>query len=282
MKKLMANFSFILTALTTLTLAIGCKAMDVPQLAKNVQLPLPKESYQFEDPSEYMIDVDASQIQLLLNSKSSFLLYIGNDYCSSCLEFKPAFLSYIIESNLLVYAFDNIVYHNQYADLRENNPNTFPEYPATPSLYFFKDGELRTRQNGHARMFELSTLRPIMKSYADIINVNAIHDPNYVLTPEQMNDGVYFIYDRSNRDLRDFYNNKLFPHLVKLKRTLFQFEISINPLLQEAITTTYNFTESTPSLFTIQNGSIISIASITTIDSDQLLEYYVTSYTSLN
>ncbi|HOJ45392.1 MAG TPA: hypothetical protein PK340_05135 [Bacilli bacterium] len=281
MKKILSYFAVSLALFSSALFISGCKAMDVPKLAKNINLPLPLTNYENEPSEAYMIDVSGSQIKTLIDSKASFLLYVGNDYCTSCLAFKDAFLSYIIETELLVYKYDNIASASDYEQMQTNHPGVFPMYPVTPSLYFFKDGELRTRQDGNTRMFELATLRPIMKSYADIINVMAIHDEALVSSlPNQ--DGIYFAYNRSSNQVRTFYNSTLFPYLVKHDTTLYQLEVSLNPLLQDALVSEFALDTTLPELFTIIDGAIISTASLVDHSETDLLEYYIDSLATFN
>jgi len=255
--------------------------MDVPQLTKNMQLPAPKSNYDNEPSDAYMIDVSGTQIKTLIDSKASFLLYIGNEYCTSCLAFKDAFLSYIMETDLLVYKYDNIASAGDYEAMQTNHPGVFPLYPVTPSLYFFKDGELRTRQDGNTRMFELATLRPIMKSYADVINVLTIHDEQLAASLIDQ-DGVYFIYNRLSSEVTNFYNQTLFPYLVKRNARLYQLETSLNPSLLASLTDNLDLGETIPHLFTIASGTIVSTASLLDHSETELLEYYVDALAMFN
>jgi hypothetical protein len=281
MKKILSRFIVATALLSSAIVISGCKAMDVPQLAKNMQLPAPKSNYDNEPTDEYMVDVSGAQIKTLIDSKASFLLYIGNDYCTSCLAFKDAFLSYIMETDLLVYKYDNIARADDYEAMQTNHPGVFPLYPVTPSLYFFKDGELRTRQDGNARMFELATLRPIMKSYADIINVLTIHEQTLVASLIDQ-DGVYFVYDRSSSQLRNFYNQTLFPYLVKRNARLYQLETALNPALLTSLTEHLQLDEPLPDFFTIASGTIVSTASLLDHSDTELLDYYVDALAMFN
>jgi hypothetical protein len=113
------------------------------------------------------VEVSSFEVITLIETRASFLVYIGNDYCTSCAAFQPAFFEYIIETGMLVYHYDNVSNGSDYDLLTSAYPDYFIDNPVTPSLLFFKEGHMRTRQNGTTRMFDINTLRPIMESYAE-------------------------------------------------------------------------------------------------------------------
>ena len=221
MKHHITSIVAILMILATLS---GCETSKAPLIGVNAALN--PDTAIASDASSYTIEVSSDQISTLIDSKASFIVYIGNDYCSSCIEFQPAFRDYIIETGLLVYHYDNIVNDiNDYNQLVSRYPSVFSDNPFTPSLLFFKQGEMRTRQNGQTRMFDIATLRPIMDSYATVIDIQIIHDA--ATFAQFSSDGTFLAYNRSDDGFADFYHGQPLDAITSQTFDVFQLEITL-------------------------------------------------------
>ncbi len=223
----------LLALIPALLIASSCQANQLPMIGMNAALPAVAHDFEQAKAEDYTIEVSSSEIITLIESRASFLVYIGNDYCTSCAAFQPAFFEYIFETGMLVYHYDNVANGSDYDLLTSAYPDYFIDNPATPSLLFFKEGEMRTRQNGTTRMFDINTLRPIMESYAQVIDLPVIHDS--AAFANEMADGVYFVYDRQKAAIVDFYIDHLLGLIVDDDYRLRQLEVSLDAELATAV-----------------------------------------------
>jgi hypothetical protein len=258
----------ILTILMALASLSGCENSKAPLIGVNAALD-PDTSIASEA-SSYTIDVSSDEISALIDSKASFIVYIGNDYCSSCTEFQPAFRDYILETGLLVYHYDNIDNDiNDYNQLVSRYPSIFSDNPFTPSLLFFKQGEMRTRQNGQTRMFDIATLRPIMESYATVVDIQIIHDA--ATFARFSSEGTFLAYDRSDDGFADFYHEELLSAITSQTLDVMQLEISLDADLNNDVSALVG--AAIPTLFTIEQGAIINSISFDGTNGPELLTW---------
>ena len=216
----------------TLVSVSGCQPQGLPELAKNGALPTTAPAdYETADVDPYLVEIANEGITTLIESQSDFLVYIGNEYCSSCIAFRPALIEYIHKQRALVYHYDNIENTLAYPDLYADYPDYFPQYPVTPSLFFFKGGALRTRQDGITRMFDYRTFLPLMQGYATIAEVTSIHTASNLSFSLINNDGLYLAYDRDSPAAVTNYLTTLRTYLKEHDVALYQVEISLEPSL---------------------------------------------------
>ncbi len=263
-------FPIVLVALQLLT---SCGKTNLPIYVKNGQLGVAPSNYENLDISDYVIPVNHANVIKLIESDSSFLLYLGNEYCASCHAFKPAFIEYIMTSRLLVYHYDNVVNGTgDFALLSNAYPDIFKTDFVTPSLYFFKAGELRTKQIGNARMFNIATLRPIMEGLSVITDIVSYHALDLVDDNWPKQTGVYLIYDRTNTRLTNFYNQSLFPYINEHKTSLIQLEVSLNSTMLSSLEPF--FPSEVPTMFSLQSGNVLQTLTLEdVIDADALAWY---------
>lgn len=256
----------------TLIIISSCQANELPLIGINAALPDAPADYGRAATATYTIEVSSAEIVTLIESEASFVVYIGNDQCTSCIDFKPAFFQYIDETGMLVYHYDNVINGSDYEVLREAYPDYFIDYDAiaTPSLLFFKRGELRTRQNGTTRMFDINTLRPIMESYAQVIDLPVIHDPTTYA--DTKTDGVYFVYNRFDTATIAFYDEHLLSLVVDESYPLHQLEISLDEDLAEEIDGSLTLYPGT-TFYHLQDGEINSTISLQTAGVEATLSW---------
>jgi hypothetical protein len=256
-KGLWPSLLIIVPALLVLS---SCRATDLPLIGMNAALPESAPDFEEAPASTFTIEVASEEIGALIESSSSFAVYIGNEYCSNCNAFQPAFFEYIFETGMLVYHYDNVINGDDYDLLTAAYPDYFPTNPSTPTLMFFKQGELRTLQKAATRMNDITTLRPIMESYAQVIDLPVIHDEN---TYAEMNhDGIYFVYDRNDEATVGFYNEHLVPLIVEEGYALRQLEISLDEDLAEAVAASLTDFSPTITFYLLQDGAITEAVSL--------------------
>ncbi len=183
--------------LASMSLLFSCEDTKI-HVSANADIPSTVENYEEASIDDFVIEVGAEETLDMIASREHFLLYIGNNSCSSCVAFRPAFIEYIHKSKATVYHFDNLTHAQDYDLLPAQYPDYFTaEYAVTPSLYFFKDGLMTARRYGSARMMDYATLRPIMDGYMTVSKIANSRD-NAILESIKTNDGFIFFYDRSS------------------------------------------------------------------------------------
>jgi len=266
---------FTLMALT-LVATSGCQPQGLPELAKNGALPVVAPSdYDTADGDPYLVEIGNDSIATLIESQSDFLVYIGNEYCSSCIAFRPALIEYIHKQRTLVYHYDNIENTLVYPDLYASYPDYFPQYPVTPSLFFFKGGALRTRQDGITRMFDYNTYLPLMQGYSSVVDVFAIHNSQALEMSLSTHDGLYLSYDRNSAAVVTNYLTTLRPYLKENKIALYQVEVSLEPSLWDELGALNAAYASGSFLLSLIDGSVTSAIDMAKTDAAALTAWLV-------
>lgn len=87
-----------------------------------------------------IINLDSTSIISMINSDSSFLLFMYSDFCSSCKDVKDNLNEYFKNNKYTIYGFngDN---PSEYVLLHDSLPEVFPERLSTPELKVIKDGK---------------------------------------------------------------------------------------------------------------------------------------------
>lgn len=259
MKRKLRPMTLSLLTIASLTMLVSCQKSDAPFISKNGTLFLSTDSVINTSTSNFTIAVSSDEISVLIDTDASFVLYFGNAYCSSCIAFNPSFSTYINETNMLIYSYDNIENGNDFDILLQRYPEVFSLNMVTPSLYFFKLGELRTKQIGNSRMLDINTFRPMMKSFAQAVNINVIHDAETYQT--KLTDGIVLAYDRTNTSIVSLYNDFLFPYFSTMEGSIYQLELTLNENLSNYIS--QEFASSTvPLLYELEDGAVTSFINL--------------------
>ncbi len=220
----------------SMTLLFSCEDTKI-HVSANADIPETVTDYEEATLDDFVIEVDAEQTLALVASREHFLLYIGNNSCSSCVAFRPAFIEYIHKSKATVYHFDNLAQALDYDLLPEQYPDYFTsDYPVTPSLYFFKDGQMTARRYGSARMMDYPTLKPIMDGYMTVSQIANSRD-SMRLESIKTNDGFIFFYDRTNALENACFVDTIYPKASSSSTVLTLADIAFMALTPEQQTT---------------------------------------------
>jgi len=254
----------------TLAVGVSCQPAGLPQLAQNGALPPVPASFTGVPLDAFVVEVTNAELVTLIESEATFLLYIGNDYCSSCLAFRPSLIEYIANYKTLVYHYDNIDNSSTYPDLYEAYDAFFPENPPTPSLYFFKQGELRTRQDGIQRMMQYATFAPMMEGYAAVVGIKTLHSVSSLTATLENDDGLFFAYDRQNAAAVAAYIATIFPTMTDTSANMWQIELSLSDELSAHVASLGAPWNGGSPLVYVENGQVVSSLDAATATTSEL------------
>ncbi len=119
---------------------------------------------------DWTIRLDIEMLETLKQSDEYFLMYLGNPSCSSCNRFQPQLLSWIDETNALVYYLDTLEHLHQLTTIQNQFTNYFPEGFSTPSLYIFLSEERIHLIGASEAFFSYPRFKALMASYIAIEN----------------------------------------------------------------------------------------------------------------
>lgn len=262
----------------SMTLLFSCDDNKI-KVTVNADLPETVEDYDEALLEDFVIEVDAEQTLALVDSRESFLLYIGNSSCSSCVAFKPALIEYIDKSKATVYHFDNLLNAMDYELLPEQYPDYFTaDYAVTPSLYFFENGLMTARRYGSSRMMEYATLKPIMDGYMKVSTVENTRDVEG-LSFIKNTDGFVFFYDRTVSLEKACFVDTIYPEVSTSSTVLTVADLdfmALNETEQTAFMETFGLEDPSGWLVHYVAGDIESSYQLS-VENDAALDAWVTS-----
>ena len=174
--------------------------------------------YTLTDNPNLFRDVNATQIDALMKSKSDFLLLFSQNGCASCAEFKPVIEQYIKNTNQLVYRYD--VKSDDFVTFGETYGERF--FPngmiETPSLFLVNNaGEI---EHLSKNMYNTTLmLTNMMKSH--LYETNVYSFSRYYPYSEFIKhnyDFYTFIYDRSNESQANMYDLHVNDYITKSEK----------------------------------------------------------------
>lgn len=252
MKKIVRNTLFLLTFPWILA-ACGVQP----------NLTLPSRDFSNQTDSENLGDwvkqIDGETIAKMVEADHSFLLYIGNDYCSSCVRFKPVLIEFIQSHGTMVYHFNNYQDLLSYDALKENYPDVFFPSIVTPSFYIIGSGERVHYQPPISQFYQYRNFEAILTHHFATSN-RLIHRDNL------QEDGWYFIDAYAPEATTVANVAYLRQRILTSETTLNLIENSPDFIAPESLQGTWSATASY--LLKKQGESVLSLALSEALESD--------------
>jgi predicted bacteriocin transport accessory protein len=117
---------------------------------------------------ELTIRIDLESMKELSRENNPYLLYLGNPSCSSCLQFQPVLLNWIVESKAMVYYLDTLQHLHHLSMFQQDFPTYFPEGFSTPTLFIFNGDERIHRIPSSQAFFNHQRFHSLMIEYVSI------------------------------------------------------------------------------------------------------------------
>lgn len=86
---------------------------------------------------ERILEVSANEFLTKIENKETFALYIGNDNCTYCNQYKPTLEDVLNDYDISIYHLDN----SKLTSENYNKINPIINVQSTPTIVFIKDGE---------------------------------------------------------------------------------------------------------------------------------------------
>jgi len=113
----------------------------------------------------WVVRLDLESLETLSLSSDYYLLYLGNPSCSSCIRFQPNLITWIDETNALVYYLDTLENLHQLPMIQNQFPQYFPEGFSTPTLYLFLETNRVHRLSASEAFFSYPRFKALMANY---------------------------------------------------------------------------------------------------------------------
>lgn len=107
----------------------------------------------------------------MLDRKNSFIFYISDPTCSSCVEFENMLSNYLPNSKLLIYKLLNSIYSKMDSTIRRKY--SLPSTVFTPALFIVNNGKITTQlnyQNNEAKFTDKNEFEKFLSKYGKITN----------------------------------------------------------------------------------------------------------------
>lgn len=107
----------------------------------------------------------------MLDRKNSFIFYISDPTCSSCVEFENMLSTYLPNSKLLIYKLLNSVYSKMDSTIRRKY--SLPSTVFTPALFIVNNGKIVTQlnyQNNESKFTDKDEFEKFLSKYGKITN----------------------------------------------------------------------------------------------------------------
>jgi predicted bacteriocin transport accessory protein len=112
--------------------------------------------------------IDLEKLIELSNENNPYLLYVGNPSCSSCLQFQPVLLDWIMTTKAMVYYLDTLQHLHHLSMFQHEFPNYFPEGFSTPTLYILNGHERIDRISSNQAFFNVQRFQALMLDFVSI------------------------------------------------------------------------------------------------------------------
>lgn len=128
---------FFQTSLLSSLLLLSCQTNLTLTIDRNFEL---ANKNQLSDIDDLLISVNTDDIHRLINAGESMVLYLGNEFCSSCQALKPNLKEYLLEYQPVMYHYNHLINDNilTYDTLVTAFPQIFSPQIQTPSFYFIE------------------------------------------------------------------------------------------------------------------------------------------------
>lgn len=190
----------------------GCNSLDNPYsipVYQNIDIQVNEESPTF-------VEVSNIDVSFLINSNSTFALFLYSESCNYCESAKETLDTYFRNSNFLIYSYEYVPL--AYSNLVGSFPSIFPSQFSSPSLYLISKQSL-TYSFDTKVLLSYSKFRPvadqhILNSYIQTFSEKTSFD---YITENQRN-GFVFLYDGLSVESLTIFNNVVHPLVIKQKK----------------------------------------------------------------
>lgn len=191
----------LLSSLVFFSLLTSCK----PNTLNKVLVPIINTTINDDN---YLREINREKLDVLVNSKKTFVLYFGSPDCRYCQELSPLLKDYILRTKIEVYYIDG------------STENTIQNYPylrdqyglrGTPILTIFKNGEIKHQEVGNAKLKTAIALTNFFKEHI-FTSAYFIVNETAIIGVEK---SVSFYYDFENQSELLVINTYFFPHFNK-------------------------------------------------------------------
>lgn len=123
---------------TILFSSIGLTALVLAILLAFVILPFKTSKFEIETniSATTYVDIDYDQYLTMREEEKSFVLYITNEYCFSCISVKPYINEVISDNHLIIYSLND-----------ENIPSSDKMLTYVPAIVIIKQGKIKSNTN---------------------------------------------------------------------------------------------------------------------------------------
>lgn len=190
----------------------GCNSLDNPYsipVYQNIDIQVNEESPTF-------VEVSNIDVSFLINSNSTFALFLYSKSCNYCESAKETLDTYFRNSNFLIYSYEYVPL--AYSNLVGSFPSIFPSQFSSPSLYLISKQSL-TYSFDTKVLLSYSKFRPvadqhILNSYIQTFSEQSSFD--YIT--ENQRDGFVFLYDGLSVESLTIFNNVVHPLVIKQRK----------------------------------------------------------------
>jgi len=206
---IMKKWIFLPIILLCLT---GCDSIDNPysiRVYQNLDIQVNEESPTFAEVSN--IDLFS-----LINSNSTFALFLYSESCNYCESAKETLTIYANNNHFLIYSYEYVA--QAYSNLVDSFPSIFPNQFSSPSLYLISEKSL-TYSFDTKVLLSYSKFRPvadqhIFNSYIQTFSQQASFD--YIV--ENQRDNFIFLYEDNNVESLTIFNDVIYPLVISQKK----------------------------------------------------------------
>jgi hypothetical protein len=189
----------------------GCDSIDNPysvRIYQNIDIQTNEESPTF-------IEVSNIDISYLINTNSTFALFLYSESCNYCDSAKETLSTYVKNKSFLIYSYEYVA--QAYNNLVTSFPLIFTSQFSSPSLYLISEKSLTYSFDTNV-LLSYSKFRPvadqhIFKSFIRTFWEQASFDSII----ENEIESFVFLYDSNNIEPLSIFNDVIYPLVIRQK-----------------------------------------------------------------
>ncbi|HNX15866.1 MAG TPA: hypothetical protein PKO28_00610 [Bacilli bacterium] len=161
------------------------------------------------------VEISNSELSSLIDSGTSFPLFLFSESCSYCETAKQTLASYASNYHCLIYSYEYAP--QSYSLLVASYPNLFPNQFVSPSLYLISESSLTYNFQTNV-LLNYGQFRPVANQHLLYSPIQAFTEQNsfdYILDNQE--DNFFFIYDNFDAPSLELFNEILFPLAIDQK-----------------------------------------------------------------
>lgn len=171
---------------------------------------------QVNEESPTFVEVSNKDVSFLINSNSTFALFLYSESCNYCDSAKETLDTYFRNNNYLIYSYEYVAL--AYSNLFGSFPSIFPSQFSSPSLYLISRQSL-TYSFDTKVLLSYGKFRPvadqhILNSYIQTFSEETSF--NYII--ENQRDSFVFLYDGLSIESLTIFNDIVHPLVIKQRK----------------------------------------------------------------